>query len=73
MKSIYGLKQASRQWHLKFNDIIVFFGFKKNIVERDLPLKWISYLRGLVLGFRSRDTLVYTKKKKKNLAGMDCI
>jgi len=33
-KSIYRLKHASRQWYLKFNDIIVSFGFKENIVDR---------------------------------------
>ena len=32
-KSIYGLKQASRQWYIKFNTIITSFGFKKNIVD----------------------------------------
>ena len=31
-KSIYGLKQASRQWYLKFNDTITSFGFEENIV-----------------------------------------
>ena len=29
-KSIYGLKQASRQWYLKFDQIIRNFGFKEN-------------------------------------------
>jgi hypothetical protein len=29
-KSIYGLKQASRQWYLKFDEIIRKFGFKEN-------------------------------------------
>ena len=32
--SIYELKQAFRQWYLKFNDTIIFFGFKENIVNR---------------------------------------
>ena len=38
-RSIYGLKQASRQWYLKFNDTIVSFGFKKNIIDRCIYLK----------------------------------
>ena len=33
-KSIYGLKQASLQWYLKFNNTITSFGFKENIVDR---------------------------------------
>ena len=32
-KSIYGLKQASRQWYIKFNNTITSFGFKENIVD----------------------------------------
>ncbi len=38
-KSIYGLKQASRQWYLKFNDTITSFGFKENTVHRCIYLK----------------------------------
>jgi hypothetical protein len=29
-KSIYELKQASRQWYLKFDETITKFGFKEN-------------------------------------------
>ena len=33
-KSIYGLKQASRQWYLKFHDVITSFGFEENIMDQ---------------------------------------
>uniref|UniRef100_A0A6N2M0Z2 Integrase catalytic domain-containing protein n=1 Tax=Salix viminalis TaxID=40686 RepID=A0A6N2M0Z2_SALVM len=32
-KSLYGLKQASRQWLSKFDEIITEFGFKENIID----------------------------------------
>ena len=33
-KSIYGLKQASRQWYIKFNDTVTSFDFQDIIVDR---------------------------------------
>ena len=38
-KSVYGLKQASRQWYLKFNDTITSFGFHENTVDRCIHRK----------------------------------
>ena len=38
-KSIYGLKQAFRQWYLKFNDTITSFEFKENTID------WCIYLK----------------------------
>jgi Reverse transcriptase (RNA-dependent DNA polymerase) len=35
-KSIYRLKQASRQWYFKFHQVIISFGFKPNLVEVSL-------------------------------------
>ncbi|RVW42809.1 Retrovirus-related Pol polyprotein from transposon TNT 1-94 [Vitis vinifera] len=32
-KSIYGLKQASRQWYFKFHQIIVSYGFEANLMD----------------------------------------
>jgi len=32
-KSIYGLKQASRQWYYKFHQVITSYGFEINIVD----------------------------------------
>ena len=39
-KSIYGLKQASRQWHLKFDSTIRNFGFQKNIEDNCVYAKF---------------------------------
>nr|KYP46701.1 Retrovirus-related Pol polyprotein from transposon TNT 1-94 [Cajanus cajan] len=33
-KSIYGLKQASRQWYLKFHEVVSSFGFEENIMDQ---------------------------------------
>ena len=33
-KSIYGLKQVSRQWYIKFNDTITSFDFEENLINR---------------------------------------
>ena len=33
-KSIYGLKQASHQWYLKFHEVITLFGFEENIMDQ---------------------------------------
>ena len=32
-KSIYGLKQASRQWYLEFDEVVTANGFKENIID----------------------------------------
>ena len=39
-KSIYGLKQASRQWYLKFDETIRKFGFKENGVDNGIYVKF---------------------------------
>ena len=39
-KSIYGLKQASRQWYRKFDKVISSYGFKENTVDQCIYLKF---------------------------------
>ena len=41
-KSIYGLKQASRQWYLKFNDTILSYGFVEMTVDRCIYMKVVG-------------------------------
>ena len=41
-KSIYGLKQASRQWYLKFDETIRKFGFKENEEDNCIYAKFRS-------------------------------
>jgi hypothetical protein len=38
-KSIYGLKQASSQWYIKFHKVITSFGFIENLVDQCICLK----------------------------------
>ena len=69
-KSIYGLKQASRQWYLKFNDTVMSFGFKENIVDRCIYLKvsgskfifLVLYVDDILLASNDLGLLSETKK-----------
>jgi len=69
-KSIYELKQASRQWYLKFNDTITSFGFKENIVDRCIYLKvsgskftfFILYVDDILFATNDLGLLSGTKK-----------
>ena len=56
-KSIYGLKQASRQWYLKFNDTITSYGFVENTVDRCIYMK-VSGSRFVILVLYVDDILL---------------
>ncbi|KAJ9679813.1 hypothetical protein PVL29_021660 [Vitis rotundifolia] len=68
-KSIYGLKQASRQWYLKFDRIITQNGFKENTVDRCIYLRvsgssyifLILYVDDILLASNDSDLLIETK------------
>ena len=42
-KSIYGLKQVSRQWYLKFDQTIRNFGFKENVEDNCVYVKFKNW------------------------------
>jgi hypothetical protein len=69
-KSIYGLKQASRQWYLKFNETIRNFGFKENEEDNCIYAKirnrkfifLILYVDGILLNSSDVGLLLETKR-----------
>ena len=68
-KSIYGLKQASRQWNLKFDEIIKKFGFKENDVDSCIYVKvkggkliiLVLYVDDILLACNDKNMLHETK------------
>ena len=77
-KLICGLKQASCQLYLKFNDTIVSFGFKKNTIDQCIYLKvngskvifLIMYVNNILLATNDLGIFHETKKFFSNNFGM---
>jgi hypothetical protein len=69
-KSIYGLKQASKQWYLKFDRTIRKFGFKDNVENNCIYTKFkngkfiflILYVDDILLASSDVNLLLETKK-----------
>ena len=69
-KSIYGLKQASRQWYLKFDMIVTANGFKENVVDQCIYMKvsgssyifLVLYVDDILLASNNSDLLSETKQ-----------
>ena len=72
--SIYGLKQASRQWYLKFDAVVSDFGFKENQVDECVYMKsegkdfifLILYVDDILLASTSVTLLNHTKSFLSN-------
>ena len=68
-KSIYGLKQASRQWNLKFDEVIKRFGFRENVVDKCIYVKFkggkliilVLYVDDILLASNDKNMLYETK------------
>jgi len=68
-KSIYGLRQASRQWYLKFDQVVTSFGFKENASYQCIYLKkngnnfiiLVLYVDDILLASSSVELLTETK------------
>ena len=73
-RSIYGLKQASRQWYLKFDEVITKFGFKENTIDQCIYVKisgskfifLVLYVDDILLASSDLDMLYETKRFLSN-------
>ena len=61
-KSIYGLKQVSRQWYLKFHEVIASLGFEENIMDQCIYQK-VSGSKICFLVLYVNDILLVTNDK----------
>jgi hypothetical protein len=69
-RSIYGLKQASRQWYLKFDEIVTSCGVKENIGDQCIYLKasgsryifLVPYVDDILLAENNNELLFETKR-----------
>ncbi|KAM1356775.1 hypothetical protein ACFX2H_030666 [Malus domestica] len=69
-KSIYGLKQASRQWYKKFDQVVNSFGFSENKIDNCIYMKQaksdfifvVLYVDDILLASSSVQLLKETKQ-----------
>jgi hypothetical protein len=68
-KSLYWLKQASRQWYIKFDEVIRSFGFTENKVDSCIYVKFkgkdftilVVYIDDILLASSDKNILYETK------------
>jgi hypothetical protein len=68
-KSLYGLKQASRQWYIKFDEVIRSFNFTENKVNNCIYVKFkgkdftilVLYVDDILLASSDKNMLYETK------------
>ena len=61
-KSNYGLKQASRRWYLKFNEVVIVNGFKENIANQCIYME--------VSGSKHIFLVLYCKTREIPISGI---
>ena len=67
---IYGLKQISKQWYIKFDEVIIRNGFKENVIDRSIYIKvsgrsfifLVLYVDDILLATNHNDLLTKTKQ-----------
>ncbi|CAM8898189.1 unnamed protein product [Rhodiola kirilowii] len=69
IKSLYGLKHAPKQWHQKFDEVILSSGFKLNQADKCICSKFDNSRNGVIICLYVDDMLIFgTNKKQVDLA-----
>ncbi|CAM8886974.1 unnamed protein product [Rhodiola kirilowii] len=69
IKSLYGLKQALKQWHQKFDKVILSNGFKLNQADKCIYSKFDNFGNGVIICLYVDDMLIFgTDQKQVDLA-----
>ena len=59
VKSLYGLKQASKQWHQNFDETVLSFEFKLNQVDKYVYSKFDGQGNGVIICLYIDDMLIF--------------
>ncbi|CAM8884060.1 unnamed protein product [Rhodiola kirilowii] len=64
IKLLYGLKQASKQWHQKFDEVILSSGFKLNQADKCIYSKFDNSGDGVIICLYVDDMLIFGTDQK---------
>ncbi|GJZ22732.1 zinc finger, CCHC-type containing protein [Tanacetum coccineum] len=59
IKSLYRLKQAPKQWHQKFNEVVLFNGYLLNQADKCVYRKFYEFGKGVIICLYVDDMLIF--------------
>ncbi|CAM8920283.1 unnamed protein product [Rhodiola kirilowii] len=65
IKSLYGMKQAPKQWHQKFDDVILSSGFRLNQADKCVYSKFDNSGNGVIICLYVDDMLIFGTDQKQ--------
>ncbi|CAM8998041.1 unnamed protein product [Rhodiola kirilowii] len=69
IKSLYGMKLAPKQWHQKFDEVILSSGFKLNQADKCIYNKFVNSGNGVIICLYVDDMLIFgTDQKQVDIA-----
>jgi len=60
VKSLYGFRQAPKQWHQKFDEVVLKNGFQENNAHKCVYTKLTGH-KGVIICLYANDMLIFAK------------